>query len=557
MWRKVLLGLIVFLLSLWPLDDVSAAELFYDSFSDVSRVDTVNTTADVDTIAGCVALPRQSLSSAIDVRAQGWEDAVATANGIEVYTFDDATGRKIKNNSLSIPEEISSTGAVCRDDVPAIWSLTPTSLKLYTYIDGKMQTSPSRTITGLSGAISLSAWEELGRAVILLKTPDNQGRIEVYREAGGIVSLYLAMDTGLSNPVAVSAVPGTPDFLYATRTAVYYYMYDDAAGGFLLHPVKQITNLSGIRSVSAKDENAFLAAEGNDANYYLWNELSGASRVNLYSRTGLPDLVSVSMKPGKDEYATLTAGGQQEYWMFDAAAGGMTKNDVLSGYGINLNLRYQSPAEYRSVAVPTTVNYDTIRISAETDVPDYTDITFYVSTDGGISWMEASNGLWTPVSAGNSFAVKAVLVTSDPGKTPRILSLKLEASVLEVKELKVLAVAANYPDQEMPCIDFPVRVRSGAMVQFEVQSSGFAESAWASFSLGEVTCLVPLFSSVEERETNIWRGSFVVPEDVVEGTVMEVAVTVEKDGKQRSLQEETFIWVQGNVLDIIALILTG
>lgn len=558
MWLKALIGLFLFLLPIWPVENVLAVELFQDNFTNLSKVDTVETSAVVNTAAGWISLPQQSLPNALDVRGkEGWEDAIATTNGIEVYTYDDATSTKIKNSGMSIFEEISSTGVVCRDDVPAIWSLTPTSLTLYSYIDGSMQTNPSWIVTGLSGVLSVSAWEGLDQVILLAKTPDNKGRINIYREAGGVVSLYFTMETGLSDPVAVSAVPGTPDFLYATSTGIYYYLYDDATGGYLLHPVKQIKDLSGVRSISAKDENAFLAAEGNDANYYLWKEPEGASKVVQYSSTDLSNLLSVSIKPWEVEYATLTADGQQDYWMFDAAAGSMTKNNVLSRSGISLNLQYVSPAEYRSVTVPTEVNYENVKISAVTDEPENTNITLYVSLDGGSSWIETPNGQWTPVPAGNRFAVRAVLSTSDPGNTPKILSLKLEASVLEVKDLKVLAVAANYPDQEMPYIDFPVRVRSGAMVQFEVQSSGFAESTWASFPLGEGSHMVPLSMPVEASETNVWRGSYVVPDDAVEGSLLEVTVTVEKDGVRRTLTESSFIRVQGSVLDILFLILTG
>lgn len=537
-------------------EDVLAVEIYHDDFTNLSKVDTVNTTADIDVTAGWVSLPKQPLPSAIDVRAAGWEDAIASTNGVEVYTYDDATGAKIKNIGLSIPQVNDASGVACRDDAPALWSLTPSSLTLYRFSDGSMQTSPSLTVTGLSGVLSASTWEGLDKVVLLVRSLDNKGRIDIYREVAESVNLYLTLDTGLSNPVAVSVVPGTPDFLYATSTGVYYYMYDDATGGFLLHPAKQASDLTNLRSVSARDEESFLVAEGNDANFYFWKEPVGVSKVPKYSIEELSDLLSVSIKPRENEYATLTASGQQDYWMLEDSTGGMTKNSVLSRSGITLNLQYLSPAEYRSVAFPTTSNYDTVRVTAVTEVPTDTALTFYVSSDGGATWLETSNGGWIPVTAGDSFVVKAVLSTSNPGKTPKILSLKLEASVLEVENLKVLAVAANNPDQVLPSDDFPVSVRMGAMIQFEVQSSGFAESAWASFSLGEGSNMVPLYIPVEDNETNVWRGSYVVPEDTVEGYLLEVTVTVEKGGVKRSLTESSFIRVQGSVLDIVSLILT-
>jgi len=551
MWRKLIL--IIVLMFILP-GDLLAVEIFHDDFTDLEKVDVLNTTAHVDTAAGWVALPRQPIPSAVDVRAEGWEDAVASRNGIEVYTYDDATGRKIKNEELSIPEATDSIGVACRDDVPVIWVLTPTSLAMYSHVDGSMQTSPSRSVSGLSGVLSASAWKGLDRVVLLTKTPDNKGKIEVYRDAGEI-NLYLVMDTGIEDPVAVCTVPGTPDFLFAARTGVYYYAFDDATGGFLLHPCKQATNLSGVLTVSAKDENAFLVAEGNDANYYLWTEPSGASKIAQYSRTEMSGLLSVSMKPRADEYATLTAGGNQDYWMYDDLSGCMKRNGILSRSGISLNLQHLSPAEYRSTAFSTTKNYDNVRISAVTDIPEGTGITFYVSSDGGAGWTETANGDWTTVPSGNCFSVKAVLFTTDPGVTPKILSITLEASALEIKNLKVLAVAANYPDQQLPTNNFPVTARIGAEVLFEVETEGYAQSVQAAFSLGPDEILIPL-RPTGNFESNAWRGSYVVPCDAVEGSFISIVVKAQKESSQKTLAEERFIRITGNVLDVMDIILT-
>lgn len=532
--RKVCLMLFLFFLFFWPGQEAFAVEIFNEDFKGLEQVDTFNTTADIDTSEGWAALPRRPLPNALDVRAAGWENAVASQNGIEVYTYDDAAGIMVRNEGLSMPEAKSSTGVACRDDAAAIWSLTPTSLTLYSYIDGKMQNSPARTVAGLEGLLSASAWEGVNQVVVLLKTPENEGRIEVYKEVSGQVNLCLVMDTHLADPVAVATVPGTPDFLYATGTGAYYYLYDDATGGFFLHPLKQFADLSGVRSISVKDRNAFLAAEGHEVNYYLWTEPAGAAKADRYSNTDMADLLSVSMKPGEDEYATLTAGGNQDYWMFSDLTGGMMKNDVLSRSGLDLNLQYLTPAEYRSVIIPTAVNYDTVRLSAVTDIPEGTAVKFYVSADGGINWTETANNEWLMVPAGNRFCVKAVLMTDNPAVTPKIMSVTLEASLLEVSNLKVLAVAANYTDQAFSLTEFPVRVRAGAMLQFEVDTSGFAESARAIFSVGEDSEMVPCYDPCA-HETNSWRGSYLVPEEAVEGSCIRVNVIVKKDGREKTL----------------------
>lgn len=552
-----LLCMLGLLLLLIPANSVLGVELLNDSFDDHSKIDSVHTTAEIDTAGGCVLLPRQSVASMLDVREEGWETAVVTENGVEVYAYDDAAGTMIKNETLSIPGEHTYLGAACRDDEACIWAMDSAALYLYKYIAETMQTSSELTIEGLSEPLALSAWSVENRAILLEKSNDNKGVFSIYKEVAGSVMLELSFDTNILKPEAVTVVPGTKDFLYAADNGVYYYLYDDATRSYLLHPYKQLTGLTGVHSISAKDENCFIVAQGNAVNYYMWAEGTGALRIDDECLAEVEGLIAVSMKPGEDEYVTLNTEGELAYWMFDDISKSMIKNEVLSKSDLDLTFRYASSAEYRSAAVYTEDSFDTVRMTAVTAEPEETNITFYISTDGGESWETIDDGEWISLPSGNEFIVRALLTTNDQTKTPKIYSVKLEASVLEVKELRVLAIAANDSGQILPADSFPVAVRQGAMIQFEVKSSGFAEYAWASFSVGEDMLMVPLTTPADECESNTWRGSYILPEDAVDGSLVEITLTVEKNGVRRMLTEAAFIRVQGSVLEVVTLILTG
>ncbi|NPV73327.1 MAG: hypothetical protein HPY89_05960 [Pelotomaculum sp.] len=548
-----LLAVIFFIALMFSLPPPSwAITVLDDDFNNLDYVDTTGTTAEVDTANGWVVLPGQPMASAIDVRKEGWEYAVATKNGIEVYSYDDASCSMVKNSALSIASETTAIGVACRDDEPSIWALTPDSLTLYKYNAGGMQTSPSQKVTGLTNVLSVSAWNGLDRAALLSRTGDNKARVEIYRDVSGSVNKVFTLNTDLADPVAICTVPNTPDFILATKTVTYYYCYDDATGGYVQHPAKYVLGLSGLKSASARDDGSFVALENSDANYYMFLDSGGAARSDVLSKAGLSSPVSVSIKPGEYEYAVLSSTGSVDYWMYDGA--GMVKNSSLSISGLSLNQGYLSPAEYRSKAITTAGSYDEVKITAAENLPAGTEIKYYVSTDGGASFTEVQNGVWKQVPAGNNFVARAVLSTTDPAKTPRVLHVKLEVTTLSISNLRVISIAANEPGQTLPTSTFPVRVKVGAMVLYEVSTSGYAESVNAAFTIGPGTSLVPMTSLFPVvPENNTWRGTYVVPSDAVEGATIGITLTAAKDTIQKQLIQNPFILVNGNVLDVVDL----
>lgn len=550
---RLFVPIFLFLLALLCLPPPSwAVTILEDDFNDLNYVDIESTTAEVDTINGWVVLKSQPMASAVDVRGDGWEHAVATKNGIEVSTFDAAVGGLVKNEALSVSSETTAIGVACRDDSPSVWSLAPDALTLYKYNAGGMQTSPAQKVTGLTGVLSVSAWNGLDKAALLSKTGDNKAKVEIYRDISGTVNKVFTLHTELLDPVALCTVPDTPDFILGTKTAVYYYCYNDATGGYFQHPAKQALGLSGLKSISARNDGSFVALENSDANYYMFLDSGGAARSDVLSKTGLSNPVSVSMKPGEYDYAILSSSGSLDYWMYDGTD--MVKNSALSRTGLNLNGGYASPGECRSKLVTTSQNYDTARISADVSLPAGSSIHFFVSFNGGVNFTELTNGAWAEIPSGRNFVVRAVLETADPAVTPKLLHWKLELSTLTISNLRVLAIAMNEPGQALPTSTFPVRVKMGAETLFEVSTSGFANQVIADFTNGMQVILTPLNPTTGENNT--WRGRFTVPLDAVDGAAIGVTLTAMTDTKQKQLVQNPFILINGQVLYEVDLKLT-
>ncbi|MBO8128931.1 MAG: hypothetical protein H0Z39_07000 [Peptococcaceae bacterium] len=548
--RRYLAGLL-FLIILAALPPPSeAVTVFEDTFDDLSGVDTVHTTARVDTAAGVVTLPRQPMPSSVAVRKLGYEYAVATADGIKVFTFDDATGSLVENSALSIPTVTDAIGLAVRNDEAIIWALTNDSLTMYSFNGTGMSAVPGMVVTGLSNTLSVATWDGQTVAAVLSRSAGNTGLVNIYREVGGVLTNTFTLDTGLANPIAITAVPDTPDFVIATQTAVYYYLYDDATRGYVRHPARDVLGFSSVVSVSS-GETGFVALDYSEAEYWMYTDPSGAGRVDILSVGGLTEPVAVSLKPGSYEYAVVTDSGQIQYWMFDGS--GMRRNPALETT-VNLARKYFHPAEYWSKVLNTPRDYDEVRLTVQDDIPAGTSIKYYVSSDGGSNWTQVTPGTWHVVPPGRQFVVRAVLDTIDTSKTPKILQVKLEATTLLLRDLRVMAVAYNDPDQLLPTSSFPVEVKAGAEVMFEVTSEGYAERVHAVFSTGASIELSP--KEPIDQDINTWRGFYTVPVDTEEGAIISVTLTAEKGSLQKHLTADPLIVVNGKVLYSVELALT-
>jgi hypothetical protein len=394
-----------------------------DGFTDTAQVDQGKTTAWVDTESKCVVLPRQSLAGAVSAMENGYGYAVASKAGVSLYELNDATGIVEENPIFSCPWVADATGVSIRQDNLNIWAVTGDSIAYYKFNGGGMSNDPALKAGGLLDVLSVAAFKA-GDSALLLQREGNKARITRY-DAGESLNPALVFSPDILDPVAISMVNDSPDFRLFTKTAVYYFSYDDSGGTYIEDPIKRIAGLAGVISGSSDGTGNSILTE-SDLGYYMSDDTSGASRVEVYSPGPAAGPVAVSLKYGTYEQVYLDESGSIKWWSYDDAAGCMVRVPSLEFSGPGLNRGYAHPRSYYSIAVNTSATYDAARLAITDDRPANTSIDYFVSSDGGGTYTAITPGAWTSVPRGCSFTVKAVLDTGDPQVTPAIFHITLE-----------------------------------------------------------------------------------------------------------------------------------
>ena len=424
-----------------------------DTFIDTGRVDLTKTTARVDTLNRYVLLPWQSLAGAVDMLENGFGYATASREGIRLYELNDATGNVEINPIYSCPWAADATGVSIRQDNLNVWAITGDSIAYYRFNGSGMTDDPALKVSGLTGVLSVAAFKKSDSA-LLLQSEGNRARVTRY-EAGSGLSPSLVFQPDIADPVKVSMVSHSPDFVLFSKTAAYYFSYDEAGGTYVEDPARRITGLVDVISAGS-DEAGSSVLTGTDLGYYMNDDSGGAARVDVFSPGPVTGSVAVSLKQGTYEQVLLDEKGKVQWWTYDDAAGRMVADSSLGVSGLNINRGYAHPRSYFSRVFNTAVTYDALRLTVTDDRPAGTSISYSVSTDGGSAFTAVSPGTWTTVPRGNQFVLRAILDTTDPQLTPKIHRVMLEAD----EDLVLEGQVTPYPAERGRNVTVSVRAVS-------------------------------------------------------------------------------------------------
>lgn len=470
---------------------------FQKEKKDDPYINPYRTTASVhaDPNGGYVCLPQQAMPNAIAVKQISDEYAVVTTDGIAVYSYDEKAKGMVKNQNLSVslPLGTNAIGVAVRQDTPDIWVLaSDNSLTLYKFNGFQMAADPNLRVAGLNNVLSVSSWPDIDRAAVLSKSDATKtGTVTIYDVADGKLIPGLTFDTGLTDPVAVSVMPGTPDIVVANADAFYYYAYDDATGHYVPDDTRKATGLlSGILSVSSQQAGTAVLNSLGVA-YYLQSSAGSYQSVAVLSASPISNPVALSIKPGTYDYAVLTQSGDVKYYTYDDSLGAMNENRAMEITGLLIPTGYLHPKEYYSAIINSGNSSSKVLLTVNQTLPPGTTVDWYVSSDGGLSWVAVTPGNWATITPGSQFVVHAVLDTSNSEITPKIFEVKLEAedktiigitlnptsmSVTGVnKFIGPLTVMANYSDGSMQDItnsvswsyeQHPNLIQEGAIVAY-------------------------------------------------------------------------------------------
>ncbi|MDO7785811.1 hypothetical protein [Desulforamulus aquiferis] len=538
--RKIV-GLII-LIYFTTLPAMAEAQvIFDDDFNDTSYIDTIKTSAYVDTANSYVRLPRRTMPNAIAMLKYGEGYAVTSSDGIIISEYDDATGAL---HDTKIPWLTNTRGLSIRQDNMNLWVIGEDFIQYCQFSGGIYSDDPALKSSGMADVLSVGAIEGTDKAVVLKKSATGKTRITRY-SAGAGLTVELDKELDIGEPKALAVVDGTPDIVIVTNTGKYYLMFDDAAQDYVVDPARYASGLTDVASVSA-NQGGVTVLDNNEGRFLSDNDAGGVQQVLAYSAGVIHGGLAVSIKPGAYDQAFITETGEIRYYVYDDATDSMKRLSDMEKTGIQLSAGYEHPKEYYSKVITTIEPFDEIKLTAENVLPNGTEIKYYISSDAGLTWTEIANGTWTTIPSGTQFVARAVLDTNDNKETPKILRIKMEVSKLELLDLEIRAIAYNKAGQPLPITTFPAVVRAGAEVQFEVTTRGFAQNVYSTFSTGHNVTLIP--TNPITSDENTWRGLYTVPPDLEDGSTVGITVTAERGSRQKQLTLDPFIRVEGSVL---------
>lgn len=522
----------------------SGEVILNDDFLNSSLVDLTKTTARVDTVNHCVMLPWVSLTNSISAMEYGIGYAVATKDGVTLYEYDDGSGTMAVNSFFSCPWATDATGVSIRQDNLNVWSITPNSIAYYRFNGAGMSNDPALKAIGLNSVLSVAAFKTRDSA-LLLQAEGNKAKITRY-DAGITLGPAEVFSPDIEDPVSISMVNDSPDFRLFTKNAAYYFMYDDAGGAYVEDPAKRITGLAEVISAGSDDSGNTILT-GSDPGYYLNDDTGRASRVDVFSPGPAANPVAVSLKPGTCEQVFLDENGYVQWWTHDDAAGRMVRVTNLEISGLNLNRGYAHPGEYHSVVLNGAASYDAACLTITGDTPACTSISYFVSSDGGSSFVPVTPGIWAAVPMGSDFVVKAVLDTTDRQQTPRIFHVNLEVE----EDLVLEGNVSPYPAERGRNVAISaraVRLTTGDPVPLDSCSARYPLETKVNNDPALPEGQLPAVAAMAHNPgTGFWEHTFTMPEKTVDGRwpddgVYQVAVT----GTSGLVQKEAILNLEIN-----------
>lgn len=536
----------------------AATVLIEDTFSDISKIDPVRTTAEVDTTNGWVTLGNRVPANMLLLYEDNYEIALINGNSLDTYRFD---GNHMERepgfsvSGLTSPVSVSSNkkGEYLILDQGA-------KAATYYYYDGIGLTSdPNPAAEGFINPISLSCVKNNLDFIIL----DNR-EIQYYCHDGREMVRNSPMSISLgydSNPVSIAVSKDGLACAVVDQAAkqVKYYSFDGTS--LVLNPLLSITEagvLGNPRSIAIGGEAGCYAVVDTDS-VKVFN-FDGSVMVNntMLSVTGLNNPTAVAMKTNCSEYAVLHYDAANEpivcYYFFNGT--GMEEIPELRITGLSPP-NFTGGQVLMGKAVTGSEPINSLKLAADVEMPEGTDICWEVTADG-ISWQPAVNK--GPAvrfcTSGVMPNYRAILSTNDPKVRPKIFSVRLIDASLWIGAFRIThIVGPRIPDNPaLPSSRFPIQIWAGYNVTYNVDTAGRAQWIAAAINVngrtidsssisGTITCLNP-----GEAE-NTWQGVFHTEVSLPKGTLLDISLTAARETESESMYYENFAEIYGSALE--------
>jgi hypothetical protein len=512
--RWLMLGLIF----LWS-SVASAETILTDDFSTVAKVNTGATTAYYNAPNTWYQLPKIQTPQGIALAEYGNEYAVMDGGTVKFFQYNSGSNSMVNAPNLDI-SVTNPLGLAMRKDERSLWAFSNTDVKRYDFDGSGMVYNSNLSVLGLNGVISVASQPYQDSMAVLTRDSNNKGVITYYQlDSNGnfIQNPLLSFNTGITNPLTVSLVSGSPDLVVTDDAGSHYFSYANGTG------YTENAGLSkyGLSNATGHDEHdsTLTAMENGKVNRYLYDG-SKMTYSSVLSANNTDQAIALSTRRDNYDFAYVTDAGNVNYYTFNGT--NMVLNPYLSTTGLSMLGGYYTPKRYQSVAVNASKPCDLVRLTTTEQNDAGGSVQYSVSSDGGSTWTPITAGSWNQVPLGTQFIARAGLQTTNTTSTPRLLDVKLEATKVKISNLQVTNILFPAPGQTYPTSTFPFYVRAGSEFTFQVDTDGYVENLTAVLSNGDTVSMTPKNPISDEQ--NVWWGRYTP--SVTEGTGTAVGITL-------------------------------
>ena len=500
------------LISILLISSSLAEEIFRDTFDNANNIDSSSTVKQEN---GYLTIDSVYYPNAIAVSDESTEYAVINNGKIEIYNMGETNAKLV--NTIDDKNIVSSPiGITYANDGRSIWVLNEDNLVKYD-LDNENAVSK---ITGLNEVVGITSSKGYETVSIV----DSNKNLTGYKELieGGISQVPALSFSGINNPLAISSVGSTEDIIMLNDKELVYYEFDDKDYEF--NSVLNISMGNTAISVAATEE-GFVVLNKSGVDYYSINE-ENAEKKTIYSVSGIPDGVGISLKQDEYEYAIIDEDGNVKYYQYDGSQ--MKENEKLSTEGIQIPRKLILPAIYISDEITTEGVYNQVTLSVSEMVDENSNVTWWIDSGGGFEQVSVDTP--TKIEEGNSFVIKAQLTVKDKsGTLPKINSVVLDVSKIDevkIKKIEVIGITKNIDGQSLPTTNFPVKAKRGSEVVVRVETAeDVAELNMRLYTNeGELELV-----AMEELDIGVFIGSIKFEPDELEGAIIGAEFTTDSD----------------------------
>jgi len=532
----LVLILIQIILLIMPRNTLGVVCFIDDSFNDLTKLDMISTTAEVDTTNGWVTLQLKNLANSLILYEDSCDITLISNHAVETYRFN-GTGmeldfRRSINGGLIEPVSISGRSGeylvLDRGRKEAYW---------YNY-DGLGMVK--------NEALSISSLTEPQAVDIQTGTYDFalvDGKWVKWYGFDGIGMVPLSILSFNAGETSYTVSLSLEDDNFATvildkaNEEIRYYRYTGST--MEVDAAKCIQTpgaLTNPRSISvSKDGGLYLVVDSNQVKAYNYDGSAMIYNPHL-SVVGLNKPLAVSIKPGGYDYAVLSHDAINNPLVSYYAFNGNEMEEITELQVTGLDcVPFANDQVLQGKAVDAQNGVTGLKLLADIELPSGTSISWEVCVDG-FNWESIAIGETVKfLLPGTHPNYRATLHTDNNMLTPKIFSVQLLDASLSIENFQVVDILGPYiPENPTLPTDQQVKIWAGYNVTIQLETKGCADSLVADIYIedNQITLssfngeLVPIYTAGNYQ--NVWSGTFYTDAQVPKGIYLDIGFTVRK-----------------------------